>query len=89
MGKFDEIIAYLKGTCLTLHEVLETFNAIELENSDEFMKRLDDEIFYCDECGWWCPVYDQIQISLCRECADIKECFECGQEEGYCECEVS
>jgi hypothetical protein len=52
---WSDIVYYLEGSCNTLHEALEAFNMTELENDDTFLSFLDDQIFYCIQCGWWCP----------------------------------
>jgi hypothetical protein len=55
--QLDQLIEYLRGTANSLSDGL---RAIGLEDLDETelhedtLKRIDDEIFVCEQCGWWC-----------------------------------
>lgn len=57
-----ELVDDLRGTCKSLD--------IELYTVDE-RNELDDEIFCCEECGWWCDV-DELNErdgnQLCNDC---------------------
>jgi hypothetical protein len=68
---WSEIVYYLNGSCNSLHEALEAFNMTELGDDDTFLAFLDDQIFYCVQCGWWCPV-DELHIvdaeQYCSDC---------------------
>lgn len=43
----------------------EDFTVVELQ-------LLDDEIFLCDECSWWCELGEMSEKgeSICTDCAD-------------------
>jgi hypothetical protein len=51
----ESIIADLTGTCQSLTEVCEDHN---LDHPDELdfyeLNEIDQNIFCCDFCGWWC-----------------------------------
>lgn len=67
---WSDIVAYLEGSCNSLHEALESFNALELENDDTFLSFLDDQIFYCVQCGWWCNVDEENIVDDEQYCDD-------------------
>lgn len=51
--KAEKIIDYLNGTCMSLQEALEKYNAEGLENNSEFCAILDEKLFECERCNWW------------------------------------
>lgn len=67
----DEVAAELQGTCKSLHDV-----ATEAEQEDiEFLQDLDDKVFLCEICGWWCELCELSNASIegqhqltCDEC---------------------
>jgi len=61
MSNIKETIEYLKGTCNTLDD--EDFTIEELT-------LLDDEIFLCDICNWWCEVCEMSETdhAVCTDC---------------------
>lgn len=67
---WSEIIAYLEGSCYSLHEALSSFNMLELENDDTFLSFLDDQIFYCVQCGWRCNTDEENIVNSEQYCND-------------------
>lgn len=39
-------------------------------NETEFCRRLDELVFECEGCGWWCDVEEMRKPQLCDECSD-------------------
>lgn len=61
MSKIQEKINELLGTCKTLN--IEDFSIEELS-------LLDEQIFLCDTCGWWCEVEEQSENNNCSDCEE-------------------
>jgi hypothetical protein len=60
----------LTGTCQSISDLGEEFE--NLENDAKFCARLDELIFCCSKCDWWC---DQSEMSekedwVCDECEE-------------------
>ena len=68
--KFNEIVEEYQGTCNFLSQEDEQF----LEEHDLFQK-LDDQIFNCVNCGWWCEIHEEVGSEftgemICSDCWD-------------------
>lgn len=62
MSTICQKIEELKGTCNSID--LDEFTAVELQ-------LLDEEIFECEECNWWCSKDEEsVQPLVCTECAN-------------------
>lgn len=61
-----EIADALVGTCQS------TLAAMTEDEEDDvvLMSILDEIIFCCDQCGWWCPVDEVHDGMLCDDCFD-------------------
>jgi hypothetical protein len=75
---WDEIIDSLRGTCDTLYSALEYYNALYLEDNLQFLQYLDNQIFLCDACGWWCEISEESGVSDTEFI-----CYDCAREHGY------
>jgi hypothetical protein len=58
--------------CQKIEELRGTTNSLDL---DEFttaeLMVLDEEIFECEQCGWWCSKDEESEHPLvCTECAE-------------------
>lgn len=73
---WSEIVNYLEGSSNSLYIALEAFNMLELENDETFLEFLDNQIFYCSSCGWWCST-DEETILYGEQCCI--ECFDYGE----------
>ncbi len=71
--RLAELAEELRGTCKSL----EDFATEEEQNDTEFLKALDEQVFCCEECGWWFEIGDLSEDSkdpaiepelICREC---------------------
>ena len=72
---WEKIIYELNGSCDTIYQVLENHNAEELEDHLPFLNHLDNEIFRCECCNWWCPISEMSENSdtECRDCVPEDE----------------
>lgn len=58
----SEVIDDLRGTCQ--HFDPEPYTIEELEE-------LDQEVFECDQCGWWCDIDEMVEDEhTCLDCAE-------------------
>lgn len=67
----QELISALQGTCTTIEEHLpEGMEWSDLTKDDH--KAIDNEIFLCEQCGWWCENCEQSEDdeTLCNECSE-------------------
>jgi hypothetical protein len=66
--RIDEIIDFLRGTCLTLAAALED----DEDGEDEDLTAgIDAEIFECAGCGWWCEqseAHEGPMGDVCDDC---------------------
>lgn len=77
MSKIEELIGYLNGTCLSDSVAVpaiygEDFNDL-MDLSDVELATLDDAIFLCAGCSWWCEVWEAVDDNgedVCRDCAE-------------------
>lgn len=65
-----ELIISLQGTCTMVDENLPEGMTV-LDLTDEDYATIDNEIFLCDECGWWCENSEQNSEGngLCNDCS--------------------
>lgn len=63
----EQAAVALLGTAKNLHSLGVTF---EVASGDTlFCRRLDELVFECQECGWWCSVDELHNDELCEDCA--------------------
>jgi hypothetical protein len=73
-----EVIEYLQGTCKTLQEGIQD-NYPEMDESElkpDDLEELDNEIFNCTFCGWWCEIFecnDRSNEQVCDDCVDEEQ----------------
>ena len=72
---WEKIIYELNGTCNSIEYVLDNNNAEELQDHLPFLNHLDNEIFRCDGCSWWCSIAEMSEKSdtECNDCAPDDE----------------
>jgi len=62
MSTICQKIEDLKGTCN--HLDLDDFTVVELQ-------LLDEEIFECEQCGWWCELNEMSEDAMvCTDCVE-------------------
>lgn len=67
----NKLIEALQGTCTIIDDHLPD----EMEWSDltsEDHAEIDDQIFLCDQCGWWCEISEQ-NGEICEDCTPYDE----------------
>jgi hypothetical protein len=74
----EQIIFDLQGTGNTLEQVLEQHNALHLQNDAQFLHNLDNQIFECCCCGWWCDLgevasHPDSGEDVCSDCYEEEE----------------
>lgn len=74
---YSSVANALMGSPDSLIQVLGNYEAEYLEDDQEFMEYLDEHVFNCVICGWWCPI-DEIEETqsgewACRDCNPIDE----------------
>ena len=72
---WEKIIYHLNGSCTSLEQALEDYEVPELEDNDAFLSYLDNEIFRCERCSWWCPISEMSEQGdwECRDCVPEEE----------------
>lgn len=70
----DEIISYLQGTTNTLDGAVGIITGNdELDSMDltpQQLEHIDNEIFLCETCGWWCEVCEMNGDQTCDDCTE-------------------
>lgn len=57
----------LQGTCLSIANLGPKFE--ELQNDDVFCRTLDDLVFECEDCSWWCERGEESEEpGVCCDC---------------------
>lgn len=63
----QKLVEDLQGTCKQLEEALP--EEMELNDlTEEDHEFIDNEIFLCETCGWWCEISEQTMEGSCRDC---------------------
>lgn len=71
--RLDEIVQSLQGTCQSLEGVLEDG---ESEDDKELCEHIDQEIFLCPACNWWCERGEGHESDLGEDVCD--DCYDSG-----------
>lgn len=77
----QKVVEYLQGTCMnSLEDGIQVFypDMTEDDLTDDDRSYFDNELFSCDQCGWWCETSSQ-----CAEfdsCCDTGYCTDCCEE---------
>lgn len=73
--EMEKLIGHLQGTCISLNEGTQAlFDLDEDCLTTENSQQIDDEIFLCEECGWW------YEVSEMSEREDEQVCNDCHEE---------
>lgn len=73
-----ELIDDLTGSCMSLAEALATFDLTEDDLALSDHQAIDEQIFCCDDCGWWCGVEEMNDQS---EALGGQYCTQCRPDE--------
>lgn len=74
----QEIIETLQGTCDTLGGAVGEVCGDDYDENDLSQDQLgviDNEIFECVECSWWCEISeiaDDEDENICQDCVDVR-----------------
>lgn len=71
----SKLIEGLQGTCSTIEDHLpEGMQWEDLTSGDHL--NIDNEIFLCADCGWWCEVVEMVEMrentsgeNVCEDCS--------------------
>lgn len=73
--QIDELIGMLQGTCDTLDSALRELTNdefVEDDLSEDNHDKIANEIFLCEECGWWCETSESNESesgeNICDDC---------------------
>lgn len=73
-SSYDELIDCLRGTALDLGALCDERSLSQ--DDDALTSAVDEAIFECCECGWWCDISEEVSAYvedvaelLCNECA--------------------
>lgn len=75
----NELIDSLRGTCQSIDSALSKMidgPKTEADLTQEDHAAIDDQIFECESCGWWCEQGEQAEghDDTCSDCvSEIKE----------------
>jgi len=74
----DKIVEQCRGTCMetiddAIREHYPDMSEDDLTEAD--LAQIDNEIFTCNECGWWCEsseaqLDEQASDIICEDCAE-------------------
>lgn len=66
----SELIESLNGTCKTIAEALpDDMEEDDLTEADH--EDIDNQIFLCEQCNWWCEICERIEEDdICEDCKD-------------------
>lgn len=71
----DSLIESLTGTCSSIDDKLpEGMDWNDLTMDDH--NKIDNEIFCCDQCGWWCENSDMSENEddqICNDCHETNQ----------------
>lgn len=71
----NELQEALEGTCDSLQGGIEAVlgDDSDYELTIEEHEQLDQLIFLCDECSWWCCVSERNGDDICDDCSENSE----------------
>ncbi len=72
LDRWNQLIYDLQGTCNELNSFLERHNAEDLIDHISFLEYLDNHIFLCDGCGWWCELSEMSDEGVCSDCCSVE-----------------
>lgn len=69
----EEVAAQLIGTCKSPADLGPDVEA--MFDDGQFCLHLDDHVFHCETCGWWCAACEEseAQPGSCVDCVNEEE----------------
>jgi C4-type Zn-finger protein len=72
----DHAAEQLQGTC----QSLASLNLEDAEDNQTFCNRLDELVFCCEQCGWWCEQSEMANRKdeewICTDCTGDEDLAE-------------
>lgn len=69
---FEQIVGELVGSNSSPDTVAELFG-MDIMLTTGLAEYIDEHIFMCDQCGWWCPNEELAEVDGDRICEDCNE----------------
>ncbi len=70
----EKFVSAAQGTCMSTQEVLNHLDAEDFDEDDLDWALIENEIFNCVCCGWWCEVSEECDKGfdepVCTDCED-------------------
>lgn len=64
----------LQGSCISLYSVVDSLSEEDqklfYDNEDEILEYIDNHIFECECCSWWCELTELTYDLICNDCKD-------------------
>lgn len=60
----QQVAEDLQGTCKSLYDVLTD----EEQDDEAIMLEIDQKVFLCPECDWWCERSEETDDGRCDDC---------------------
>lgn len=71
-NRINQVISRLQGSNSTLEEQAQNLGFKEKDLTTEELDTLDESLFVCDACSWWCSTEEVVKEStFCAECREI------------------
>lgn len=71
----EQAAEQLQGTCKSLSDLGQEFE--DAKNNQTFCNQLDELVFECQECNWWCEQSEMANRKdeewICDDCTDDED----------------
>lgn len=79
-SQLEELIQSLSGSSDTLSGAIEELFGSDFSEddlTDDDHNYIDNQIFLCTECGWWCEIHEESEECLdgeriCKDCQNVR-----------------
>tara|TARA_R110000787_G_scaffold631_2_gene2333 strand:- start:1258 stop:1482 length:225 start_codon:yes stop_codon:yes gene_type:complete len=72
MSDYSQLIEFLRGTCGDVFALIEE-RGLEAEE-DAICAAVDEAIFQCSECSWWCEIDEEVSEDFGRDELTCRGC---------------
>lgn len=73
MDKIEDLIERLQGTMMTFDEGCLDVGLDPDEVLEQDRYEIENEIFLCETCGWWCESHENVDGETCKSCYEDYE----------------
>lgn len=73
-----EILDYLQGSCKDLNDAMRDLFELDdydIENEKELWHYVENWIFLCNSCGWWCEMCEETATGQGEADFGCKDCY--------------